>query len=159
MKSLLSSKHILVGTITALLTGFAWTSMLIFTHSLSLNDFRAWIVPLIVIGAIVGSSVGLFGKRRGNTLPQVLSSTLFGMGLSPITIIPLMTMVVLPVGKLAEWIGLIEPSTMPRDVATVLAMIAMTMIWLVVASAIGIVCLSVINKKPKQTVVQPYAAE
>lgn len=156
MKNLLSSKHVLAGMITALFTGFVWASVLSYSHSLSSNEIKLWIVPLIVVWAIIGLSIGLVGKRNDNTLRKVFSSTLIGTGLSPFAIIPLMFIVVLPLGKLAEWFGLIDPSTMSKDVATLLAMIAMTAIWLIVGTTVGIVLLFVIIKKPEQTIIQPH---
>jgi DNA-binding CsgD family transcriptional regulator len=159
MKNLLSSKHVLVGMITALFTAFVWASVLLYSHGLSSNEIKLWIVPLIVIGAIIGLSIGLVGKRNSNTLRRVFSSALIGTGLSPITIMPLMMIVVLPIGKLAEWLGLIDPSTMSSDVATLLAMIALTAIWLVTGIIVGIVLLFVTIKKPEQTVVQPHVSE
>lgn len=159
MKSLLNSKHVLTGVITAFFTGLVWVSILLYSHSLSPNEIKVWIVPLIVTWAIIGLSIGLVGKRNGNMVRKVFSSTLFGIGLSPFAIIPLMMIVVLPVGKLAEWFGLIDPSTMSKDVATTLAMITMTAIWLVVGVFIGIVLLFVTIKKPEQTVVQPHVSE
>jgi DNA-binding CsgD family transcriptional regulator len=159
MKNLLSSKHVFAGMITALFTGFVWMSVLLYSHSLSSNEIKLWIAPLIVIWAIIGLSIGLVGKHNGNTLRKVFSSTLIGTGLSPFAIIPLMFIVVLPVGKLAEWIGLIDPSTMSSDVATTLAMIAMTAIWLVVGIIVGVVLSFVTIKKPEQTVIQPHVSE
>lgn len=159
MKNLLNSKHILSGMITAMLTGFTWVSILLYSQYLLLSEVKLWIAPLIVIWAIIGLSVGLVGKRNGDTPRKVFSSVLLGTGLSPFTIIPLMLIVVLPVGKLAEWFGLIDPSTMSNDVATTLAMIAMTGLWLIVGITIGIVLLFVTIKKPKQTVIQPHVSE
>lgn len=159
MRNLLYSKHVLMSMVTALFTGFLWVIVLINIGSISLKEIKAWTVPLIVILVIIGLSVGLIGKRNGNTLCKVFSSTLFGSGLSPFAIIPLMFIVVLPVGKLVEWIGLIDPSTMSSDVATTLAMTAMTAIWLVVGATIGIVLLFVTIKKPEQTIVQTHVPE
>ena len=159
MKNLLNSKYVLAGMITALFTGFAWVSVLLYSHSLSSNEIKGWIAPLIVIWAIIGLSIGLVGKRNGNTLRKVFSSTLFGTGLSPFAIIPLMAIVVLPVGKLVAWFGLIDPSTMSSNVASTLAMTAMTAIWLIAGITVGIVLLFVTIKKPGQTVIQPHGSE
>jgi DNA-binding CsgD family transcriptional regulator len=159
MKNLLSSKHVLAGMITALFTGFVWVSVLLYSHSLSANEIKLGIAPLIVIWAIIGLSIGLVGKRNGNTLFKVFSSTLIGTGLSPFAIIPLMFIVVLPVGKLAEWFGFIDPSTMPKDVATTLGMTAMIGLWLIVGITVGIVLLFVTIKKPEQKIIQPHVSE
>lgn len=154
MKSILNSKHVWVSMVTALFTGLLWFAVLISIGSISLNEIKPWIAPLIVIMAIIGLSVGLIGKRNGNALRKVFFSTLFGTGLSPFAIIPLMAIVVLPVGKLAEWLGLIDSSTMSSEVATTLAMTAMIVIWLVVGITIGVVLLFVTIKKPEQAVAQ-----
>lgn len=159
MKHLLNSKHILTGMVTALLTGSVWVSVLLYSRYLSLNEIKGWIAPFIVIWTIIGLSVGLVAKRNGSTVRKVFSSTLFGTGLSPFSIIPLMMIVVLPIGKLADWLGLIEPSTMSKDVATTLAMTAMTGLWLIVGITAGIVLLFVAIKKPEQTVIQPHVSE
>ncbi len=159
MKNLLNSKHLFAGMVTALFTGSVWVSLLLYSHSLSLEEIKVWITPLIVVWAIIGLSIGLVGKRSNNTVSKVFASTLFGAGLSPFAIIPLMMVVVLPIGKLAEWFGLIDPSTMSKDVATTLAMIAMTGLWLIVGITVGIVLLFVTLKKPEQTVIQPHVSE
>jgi DNA-binding CsgD family transcriptional regulator len=159
MKNLLNTKHVLVGVITALFTGFLWVILLRHFGHMSVEDIKAWIAPVIVIWAIIGLSVGFIGKRNGNTLLKVGFSTLSGTGLSPITILPLMGFVVFPVGKFAEWIGLIDPSTMSRDVATTLAITAMITVWLVVGITIGIMFLFVTIQKPEQKVSQTPAPE
>jgi len=154
MKNLLNSKHVLVGVITALFTGVLWVSILLYSHSVSSNEIKVWLVPLIVILAFIGLLIGLVGKRNGNTLRKVFFSALFGTGLSPFAVIPLMIIVVLPLGKVAERFGLIDPSTMSSDVATMLTMIAMTALWLVVGIAIGVTLLFTTIQKPKQASVQ-----
>jgi hypothetical protein len=150
VKNLLNTKHVLVGAMTALFTGFLWVTLLIYIQWMFLNEIRAWVVPLILILVMIGLSVGLIGKRNGNTVRKVFFSTLLGTGLSPFLIIPLMIIVVLPLGKLAEWFGLIDPSTMPSEVATILGMTAMTAIWLIVGLAIGITLLFVTITKPER---------
>lgn len=159
MKNLLSSKHVLVGIITALFTGFIWVSALLYSHSLSSNEIKLWIAPLTVIWAIIGLSIGLVGKRNSDTVRRIFFSTLIGTGLSPFAIIPLMIIVVVPLGKLAEWFGLINPSTMSNDLGTFLATSIMTVIWLVVGVTIGIVLLFVTIKKPEPPIVQPHVSE
>ncbi len=156
MKNLLNSKHLLVGTTTALVAGFLWMFALSF-HSP--DEIKTWAAPLIVIWLIVGFSVSLIGKRNGNTLIKVGFSALIGTGLSPLTIIPLMIAVVLPIGKFAERLGLIDPSTMSSDVATTLTAIIMVAIWLVVGVTIGVVLLFVTIKKPEPPIVQPHVSE
>jgi len=159
MKNLLNTKHVLVGVITALVTGFLWAALLRRFGHTSQDDIKAWIVPAMIIWAIIGLSVGFVGKRNGNTLSKVSFSTLVGTGLSPITILPIMGFVVLPLGKLAEWIGIIDRSTIPSDLATTLAITAMLAIWLALGILFGIVLLSVTIKKPEQKASQAPAPE
>jgi len=156
MKNLFT-KHVLVGVTTALFAGLLWAAILMYSgNTPTLNEMG---VPMIVVLPIIGLTVGFIGKQNGNTLKKVFFSTLSGAALSPFTVIPLMLAVVLPIGYFAEWLGLIDPATMSRDVATTLTMIAMTAIWLVVGVTIGIVLLFVTIKKPEQTVIQPHVSE
>ncbi len=159
MKNILNTKHVFMGVITALSAGFLWVSMLIYFGGISLNEVRAWVVPLIIILAIIGLSIGFIGKRNNSTLRKVFFSVLFGTGLSPFAIIPLMIIVVLPLGKLAAQFGLLDLSTMSRDVATMLGITAMIAIWLVVGIAIGITLLFVTIKKPERMDIQRHATE
>lgn len=159
MKTLLTSKHVLVGVATTLFTGVMWVSALLYSQSLFPSEIKAWVAPLIIVWVIIGLTIGLVGKRYGTTLRRVFFSTLFGTGLSPFTIIPLMMFVVIPIGKLAEWFGIINTATMPNDVATNLAMITMIAIWLVVGLFIGMVLLFLTFKKPEQASVQAQISE
>jgi DNA-binding CsgD family transcriptional regulator len=159
MKNPLNSKPILTGVVTALLTGSVWVSVLLYSHTLLVNEIKGWIAPLIVTWAIIGFSIGLVGKWNSNTVSKVFFCTLFSTGLSPFAIIPLMMIVVVPIGKLAERFGLIDPSTMSNNVATTLATIAMTGLWLIVGATIGIVMLFLTIYKPEQSVAQPHIAE
>jgi len=148
MKNLFNTKHVLVGLTTALFAGFLWGVMLIFSGNMpTLSEME---VPMIIVLPIIALTVGFVGKQNGNTLQKVFLSTLSGAALSPFAVIPLMLIVVLPLGKLAEWFGLIDPSTMSPDVATFLATIVMTAIWLVVGIIIGITLLFVTINKPQQ---------
>jgi DNA-binding CsgD family transcriptional regulator len=159
MKTLLISKHVLAGVMTALFTGALWISTLLYSQSLFPSEIKAWIAPLITVWVIIGLTIGVVGKHYGNTLRRIFFSTLFGTGLSPFTIIPLMMFVVLPIGKLAEALGLIDPATMPNDVATNLAMIAMIAIWLVIGLFIGTMLLFLTFKKPEQASIQAQVSE
>lgn len=150
MKNILTSKHVLVGVMTTLFTGTMWVSALLYSQSLFPSEIKAWVAPLIIVWVVIGLTIGLVGKRYRTTLQRVFFSTLLGAGLSPFTIIPLMMFVVLPVGKLTEWFGMIDPATMPNDVAANLTMIAMITIWLFVGIFIGIMLLFLTFKKPEQ---------
>lgn len=159
MRNLMNTKHVLVGVITALFTGFAWVAMFRYFVHMSSNEIAPWIVPLIIIWAIIGSFLGFIGKRNGDTLLKVCFSTLFGTGLSPISILPLMGFVILPLGKLVEWMGLINRSTMSSDVATTLGVIAMLAIWMTVGIVMGMMMLFVTIKKSDQKNNQTPATE
>jgi DNA-binding CsgD family transcriptional regulator len=159
MKNVLRSKQVLAGVITALLTGSVWVSALLASHTLSFNEIQLWIVPLVVIWAAIGLSIGLVGKHTGNSSGKVFVSTWVGTGLSPFAIIPLMFIIVLPLGKLAERLGFIDPATMSSDLAATLTMTAMTGLWLVVGIIFGIVMLFVTLKKLEQTVMQVQGLE
>lgn len=157
MKNFLNSKHVLVGTTTALVTGFLW--LLALSSQLLPNQIRTFIVPLIIVWLIIGFAVGLIGKRNGNTLTKVGFSALCGTGLSPFVIIPIMLAVVLPIGYFAERLGLIDLSIMPSDVAFTMASIIMITIWLITGATIGIMLLFVTIKKSELTIVQPSVLE
>jgi DNA-binding CsgD family transcriptional regulator len=157
MKNFFNTKHVLVGLTTALFAGFLWGVMLIFSGNMPMLGEME--VPMIIVLPIIGLTVGFVGKQNGNTLQKVFFSTLSGAALSPFTVIPLMLIIVLPLGKLAEWFGLIDPSTMSPDVATLWATIIMTAIWLVVGITIGIMLLFVTIKKPEPPIVQPHVSE
>lgn len=154
MKAFLNSKHILAGMLTSLLAGIGWISVLLFSHRLSLSEIKPWIAPLIIIWVIIGLAIGFIGKRNDVTLRKIIPSTLFGTGLSPLTIIPLMMLVVLPVGKLTERIGLIDPSTIASGVAIMWTAAIMIVLWLMVAIIIGTVLLFVTFKKSKRGDIQ-----
>jgi DNA-binding CsgD family transcriptional regulator len=159
MKNLLISKHTLMGVITALSTGVLWVATMLYYQTIPSYEIKGWTVPLIVIWAIIGLSVGLVGKHNGIMLRRVFFGALFGTGLSPFLIIPLMFIVVLPLGKLAEWLGWIDPATMPSNVATMLTAITMMAIWLIVGLIIGMTVLFVTIKNPEPPMVQPHASE
>ncbi|HLO13489.1 MAG TPA: LuxR family transcriptional regulator [Anaerolineales bacterium] len=154
MKNLLNSKHVLVGVITAISTGVLWVSTMLYSQTIPSYEFKGRTVPLIVVWVMIGLSVGLIGKHNGSSLRRVFFGALFGTGLSPFLIIPLMLIVVLPLGKLAEWFGLIDPATMSNDAATILTTVIMITIWLVVGIAIGISLLFVSFRKPEQASVE-----
>lgn len=154
MKNLLTSKHVLVGVLTALFTDAMWIAALLYSQWLFPNEVKAWVVPLIIAWVMTGLTIGLVGKRYGATLQRVFFSTLFGAGLSPFMIIPLMIFVVLPIGGVAEWLGMIDPATMPNDVATNLTTIAMITIWFLVGILIGIMLLFLTFRKPEQASAQ-----
>ena len=140
MKNLISI-HIVVSVITTLLTGLLWVAILTTSGNLSTEDFSGFTIPLIIILILSGLIVGAIGKRRRETTVKVGFSAVLGTGLSPFTIIPLMKFVVIPVGKLVANFGLFDPSTMPAETASNLAMSIMITLWLVTSAFLGIVLL------------------
>ena len=155
MKNLLNSRHVLVGLGAALLAGMIWVAALLFFQGLPATEVNGWVVPLAVVWAVLGLTVGAVGKRIGSTLVKVFFSTLLGTGLGPFTIIPLMTTVVLPIGKLAQGFGWIDPSTMPGDVALLLGKIAIVGLWLIVGAAAGSLLLFVSVARPAGLISPP----
>lgn len=108
MKNLLNTKYAPAGMMAALLAGIIWVTLLRRFGHVSLNVIGPWIVPLAVILAIIGLSVGLIGKRNDNQPGKVFFSTLFSAGLGAFSMLPLTAIVALPLGKLAERLGLIN---------------------------------------------------
>jgi DNA-binding CsgD family transcriptional regulator len=157
MKTLLNTKHVPVGVITAFFAGFLWWAML--TYSGNMSTVSEVIIPMIIILPIIGITIGFVGKQNGSSLQKVFFSTLSSVALSPFGIIPLMMAVVIPLGKLAAQVGIIDPSTMPGDIATLWAVIIMTAIWLVVGITIGIMLLFVTIKKSQRLNNQGQASE
>jgi DNA-binding CsgD family transcriptional regulator len=159
MKNLFNTKHVPVGVITALFTGFLWVAMFRYFVHMSLLEIQPWIVSLMIVWGMIGLSLGFIGKRNDSSLLKVCFSTLLGTGLSPISILPLMGFIVLPLGKLAEWMGLINRTTISSNAATTLAITAMIAIWLAVGIAIGIILLFVTIKKTEQKISQMTVAD
>lgn len=150
MKNFLKSKHVFVGIIAALLTGFLWIAILEYSGNLSAEDFTIFTVPFVIALALIGLIVGAVGKQRGDTFLKVLCSVIFGTGLSPFTVIPLMMFVVIPIGRLVANIGIIDPSTIPGETASTVAMGIMITLWLAVSIALGNFLL-LLSIKTKQT--------
>lgn len=139
MKSLLNIKHILVGIVTALLVGFLWIVILENTVGMSVEDFAVFAVPLVIVLAMIGVIVGAIGKQRNKTLRRVLFSVIFGTGLSPFMVIPLIRFTVIPLGRL---VGVFDSSTIPDEIASTIAMGIMITLWLIASITLGIVLLS-----------------
>lgn len=148
MKALLNTRYVLVGLVSSLFAGFIWLAFLLSSGNLSLDEIRAWVAPLIVMVTMIGVHIGIIGKRSNGTLRRVFFSALLGTGLSPLTVIPLMIVVVLPLGKLAARFGLIDPSTMSAYFAEFLTTSAILAIWFVVGITIGTLLLFVTIKTP-----------
>ena len=152
MKNLLQSKHVFVGMVAALLTGFLWVVILEEYAGLSVEDFTVFTIPFVIVLAMIGLTVGAIGKQRGETLLKVLLSVIVSTGLSPFTVIPLMMFVVIPIGRLVANLGVFDLSTIPGETASIVAMSIMIMLWLVVSVTLGNVLLLLsISVKLRQT--------
>jgi DNA-binding CsgD family transcriptional regulator len=151
MKNLLNSKHVLVGVTTALFTGFVWIVLMKRFGHTSPDEIKPWILPLFVIMTAIGLAVGLTGKRNGNSLLKVCFSALFGTGLGSLAMLPLTVVIVYPIGKLAEWLGLVDRATIPNGVAETLVYGSMLGFWLIVGIITGIMLLFLTIKKTRES--------
>lgn len=150
----LFSQHVLVSILTALFTGATLVGVLLYTQSLLFYEIKPWLVALIITWAGIGLAVGVTGKHFGVTPRRVVFDTLLGTAMGLLMIMPLIWSVVLPLGYLAEGLGIIDPATMPGAVADNLVAILMLTIWLVVGSGIGVALLFLTFRKPEQVVAQ-----
>lgn len=101
----------------------------------------------------------LGGKRNGNTPLKVVFSTLFSTGLGAFAMLPLVVIVFLPLGKLAEWVGLVDRATISSEVSSALVTSAMLFMWLIVGIAIGSMLSFVSIKKTRPVEIQRQAPE
>jgi DNA-binding CsgD family transcriptional regulator len=147
MKQLLFTKHTLVGFVTALLTGSLWVAVLDHFGHMSANSVLPWILPLVIVWAVIGASIGFMGKRNSNSLLKVSFSTIFGTGLGAFAMLPLVAGIVYPLAKLAERLGLLNRSAIPTDITSTFVIVVMLVIWLIVAIAIGLLLLRLTLKK------------
>ncbi len=140
MKNLIS-KHVFVSVIATLLTGLFWVAILEYSGNLSAEDFKVFSIPLILILAISGLLVGTLGKQRGETFLKILFSAVFGTGLSPFIVIPLMMFIVIPIGRLVANLGVFDPSIIPAETASNIAMSVMITLWFIVSTILGVALL------------------
>lgn len=112
----------LTSAIATLLTGILWVAVLKYSGNLSTEDFKVFTIPLLIVLVLGGLSVGVIGKQRGESLLKVIGSAVFGAGLSPFMIIPLMMFMVIPIGRLVANFGVFDPSTIPAETASNIAM-------------------------------------
>jgi DNA-binding CsgD family transcriptional regulator len=157
MKNLLNSKHVLAGVVAALLTGFLWLALLQRYGHTSMDEVRVWALPLAIVLAVIGLSVGIVGKRNASTPGKVAFAAWFGTGVGSVAMLPLVALLIVPLGKLAEWLGLVNRATMPGDVASNLVIIAMLGMWLIVGTAIGIGLLYLSIREPQKAGLQPQS--
>jgi DNA-binding CsgD family transcriptional regulator len=137
MKTSRKINYILAGTASASLTGLLWLAAFRRFGNMPTADIRTWILPLIVTWALIGLLVGLTGRRAGRRPLRVAIATALGTGIAPVAILPIMGFVVLPIGKLAEAFGLIDPARIQRDAASTLVVLMMLAIWLLLAVVVG----------------------
>lgn len=147
------SKHVLAGIASALLAGLLWAGL--FVYSGDAPAIRQLSAPIIVILPTIGAVVGLIGRRSNCNLYRVVFSTLLGVALSPLGIIPIMTVIVLPLGNIATQFGIINPATIPSGLATLWAIIIMTAVWFVFGISMGVMLLFLTIRKPSQMDNQP----
>jgi DNA-binding CsgD family transcriptional regulator len=150
MKNLLTRKHMLVGAAGALFAGFTWLVLMRYFVHMSVEEIQAWIIPAGLVWILIGVCVGWIGKRIDSSLLQTGFSTLAGAGFAPLTILPLMGFLVLPLGKFAEWLGFIDRTTISNEAAQLIAITAMLVIWLVIGIMLGTPLLFVTIKRPVQ---------
>jgi DNA-binding CsgD family transcriptional regulator len=161
MNTLSKVTPLLVGGMTAVLAGFAWIALFIYYGNLTVNGTKEWAIPLMIILAILGGSVGLIARRSHNTLGKVLFSTLLGTSLSFFSIIPIMLIVVLPLEKLIIRFGLPDPfasSKMASDVSNFVGTITMMVIWLIVGIGLGTTLLFLSIRKRERVDTQPLSS-
>ena len=137
MKNLFDKKHVLVGILAALGTGLVWTALFMRAAHMQMEEIAPWLALLVLIWAGIGWVVGLVGKRNNNSPTRIFFSTLVGTGSGAFAMFPLIGLVVYPLAKLAQRVGLIDPSAISADVASTLMIVAMLVLWLIVGIAIG----------------------
>ncbi len=146
--SLLYSNHVRAGAVSAVIAGIVWYIAVIRSYGHPPDEQRVLLIPIALIWIVIGLGVGLIGERLQSSLVRVSFSAMLGTGLSSLTIIPLILMVVMPIGKVVEWLGLIN--SVPSAVAAHGAMISMMGIWLLIGLGIGIGLLFLEIKKSKE---------
>jgi DNA-binding CsgD family transcriptional regulator len=150
MKNILNTKYALIGAVTAVLTGLFWVALMHSFMHMALEEIMPWMIPSLLVWSLLGLIIGLIGWRVGRSPLKVALSAMVGTGLSPLTILPLMGFIVLPLAKLAEWLGLANRDTISNDTATAIAIILMLVIWFMVGVLIGGVLLFVSLQKPRK---------
>jgi DNA-binding CsgD family transcriptional regulator len=137
MKYIFNTLHVPVGVLTTLFTGFAWLALLQRFGHASPDSIRPWLLPLGVTMILIGTALGLIGKRNGSRSGKVLISSLLGSGLGSILMLPLTVAVIYPLGKLAEALGLVNRAAISTGTTSTLLYAAMLGIWLITGIAAG----------------------
>jgi DNA-binding CsgD family transcriptional regulator len=140
---ILKSRHVSFSIIAALLTGLSWIVWLEYTGYVLWEDFKAFVIPLGIILVLIGFIVSSVGNYWNKTLPRVLLSVVFGVGVFPFTLVPVLRFVVWPVAKLFANLGFFDPATMPAETASNILMGIALGLWLVVGSILGLMGLLV----------------
>lgn len=153
MKTVLNARHVLAGMVAAVLTGMVWLVLLLSINT-PRDEMLPWVIPAFFVWVLLGLTVGLIGRRVGNSLLKVAFSAMIGTGASPLTILPLMGMVVLPLGKVAEALGLVNRAALSDEAIMAIAITCMLLVWLVVGTLIGTVLLFISIHKPGQKIAQ-----
>ncbi len=159
MRNLVSTKEVPAGALAAILAGSVWLALLRRFGHASLDSILPWVLPLLVVWIVLGGAVGLTAKRNGNTPVHTFFSALFGTGAGAVAMLPLTALIILPLGKLVEWLGLVDRAAMPENVTTAIVYIGMMAMWLIVGIGVGTALLYVTLKKPGRGELERPATE
>ncbi len=80
-------------------------------------------------------------------------------GLGAFAMLPLAAFLIVPLGKLAEWIGLVDRTTISSATASTLLTSGMLVMWLIVGDVFGIMLSLVTIKRTRQVEIQRQASE
>ncbi len=134
MKNLMNVRLAFMGIIAALLAGLLWSVM---WNSAPNNLF----IPLIIVLVLSGLIVGIIGKQRGESPLKVLVSVIVGIGLSPLAVIPLLMLAVLPLYRIAQVLGVFDLSSLSAEAALNLETGVLVMLVLITSVVFGIALL------------------
>lgn len=153
MKTVLNARHVLAGIVAAVLAGMVWIGIMLAIRT-PRDELLPWVLPSFFVWVLLGLTVGLIGRRIGNSLLKVAFSAMVGAGFAPLTILPMMGMVVLPLGKIAEALGLVNRAALSDAAIMAIVITCMLLVWLVVGTLIGSVLLFISIHRPGQKVAQ-----
>ena len=154
VKNILKSNHALLGAVTAVLTGLLWVALMRSFAHMALEEITPWMAPLMIVWTLLGLTIGLTARRVESSLLKVAFSAMVGTGLAPLSILPLMGMVVLPFGKVAEALGLVNRAALSNEAIMAIAITCMLLVWLVVGALVGTVLLFISIHKPGKKITQ-----
>lgn len=153
MKMILNARHVFAGMVAAVLTGMVWFVLLLSINT-PRDEMLPWVVPAFLVWLLLGLTVGMVGRRIGNSLLKVAFCAMVGTGASPLTILPLLGTVVLPLGKVAEALGLVNRAALSDQAIMAIVITAALLIWLVVGTLIGSGLLFISIYRPGQKISQ-----